>query len=120
MNTSVAGDQIQQIQRLLSNAEENSEYDVALQYCDELISKYYYYQAREDRTRIKEKLILLQESAAYEEMAKKLEEDERYADAKTCYEYVLGIYIEIGLDISDERYLNTLEEIRRLEQFNDD
>ena len=120
MNTSVAGDQIQQIQRLLLNAEENSEYDVALQYCDELISKYYYYQAREDRTRIKEKLILLQESAAYEEMAKKLEEDERYADAKTCYEYVLGIYIEMGLDVSDERYLNTLEEIRRLEQFNDD
>ena len=120
MNTSVTGDQIRKIQRLLLNAEENSEYDVALQYCDELITKYYYYQAREDRTRINEKLILLQESAVYEEMAKKAEEDERYADAKTFYEYVLGIYIEMGLDVSDERYVNTLREMQRLEQFNDD
>ena len=119
MNSSVEVNFIRNVQALMTKAEIDQNYELALQYSNFIINIYDDLgvtdnQSQEDKKRLEERIDQDKQAVGYIERAKAAEAQAKYEDAASDYETVLGIYGEMGISVGHERYRGIVEEISRL------
>ena len=121
ISSSVEAGLIKQIRELMERAENNLEYESALQYAEFIIRTYNDLdivdpQSQSDKIRIERKIQLDFDASNYITVAIRAEADGNYDDAKLGYEIVLGLYQEMDIGVGHERYRGVLNEVSRLEK----
>ena len=119
INSSVEVNFVRNVQALMSRAEENLDYTLALQYCNFIINVYDDLgipdtQSQEDKRRLEEKLQLDKDSEDYLKLAKAAESGGNHDEAVNFYERVLALYGEMGINDRHERYRDVVDEIVKI------
>jgi tetratricopeptide (TPR) repeat protein len=110
---------VRTIRTLMHNAEDNLNYDLALQYADFIIDMYKDLkivdaQSEDDRKNIEQKIEWDMEAEAYISSAKRAIEFSRYADAVRDYQTVLELYGKMKIDTWHEKCTTIRDEIIRI------
>ena len=111
---------ISNIRALMTGAEEDLDFELALKYSEFILDVYRDMgiaddQAQEDNKRIMGKIDLEKEAAENINWARTMEAASRYEDARSAYNRALGCYIEMGMKYGNERYKAIEDHIDRID-----
>jgi len=119
MNSSLEVNFIRNIKALMTKAEDNLNYALALQYCEFIINAYDDLgitdsQSQEDKRRIEERIDQDKQVEEFTKRAKAAEANSNYDEAVGEYETIVAIFGEMGISVGHERYRAVIAEIDRL------